>query len=1117
MRKSLKVFLILAIFFLAFGYIKALDEREIVTNIVATSNIDSVAKYGSTIEAPTFNITEGLEAEIQEGRWYHYESGKWMVRENNYQFNSGRWQYRTKVAITEENKELYVLNSQTKVNINEEDWTYSYSSSQGFANIYSKEYVFESSSELNYFAHEKYRIYATYRDVAAYTISVAETVEGGVEPYVFTKVSGPNWLTVSEEGTVNGTPTVVGNNEDLVVRVTDANNDHKEITVPVEKTMLPPAEREVIMNVTATSNTDTIPVLGAEIKAPTFNIQNGKGEKFVGYNDGWYKKRGDNWELKEEGNFTEGVWQYRTHVILEREPAEIYRLSDDTVVMVDGEDWNAALSGIGNEFYDLAVNSKEYVIAGPINNIKLNGTIVAPKVGADITEPVIWIESINDDPELVNLDAEVEAYWQYKTGDGFFDWANATGKFELNKTYHIRMLITINSEVYELANIATFPVTFEGYELTQFQLNNKTVGEFIEFPALKVLVTPNVNIKNNGNSLTLTWESQDAATKYEIYRSTSKTVNFKKIVDATEAEYEDKSVAYGTTYYYKVRACDSEKCTAYSNTLSGKITPSKVEGLNALTIGTNQVKLGWTKFDDMTGYEIYRSTKINGKYTLVVRTKNVDNYTNTRLYANTTYYYKIRTFRLVGRTRVYGAYSDIITVRTAPVAPKVSAIVTDYNQITLTVNSVKGASKYEIYRSTIKNSEYTKIGELAVAGKYTDNELTSGVGYYYKVMACNTSCGNYSSIVGRIPVPKTPNISLSINENKRVKVAITEINGADGYEVYRSLYRNKRYSLVGTTETLEYIDEVGLNTRYYYRVRAYRIVDEKKVYGAFSGYKYTKVSLAKPVIAVSKNAFEESKITIAAVPGAAGYEIYRSTNRYRGFQVVKDVVDLENVDELKINTKYYYKVRAYIVAGGKKYYSKYSTVRNIKLTLNTPAFNIERLALNRVNINILKLENAEGYEIYRSLYKNKRYVLVKDTTELTYEDLINLNTTYYYRVRAYIVRDGKKYYSNYTALKSTRLTLGTPTYALKGEGLQIEVTMNDVQYAEGYEIYRSTSKYGRYAKVGETLESVYNDPAAANKTYYYKVRAFATINEKRVYSGYSAIKSAKALALPLPE
>ena len=1115
MRKSLKVFLILAIFFLSFGYIKALDERKIVTNIVATSNIDSVAKYGSTIEAPTFNITEGLEAEIQDGRWYHYESGKWMVRENNYQFNSGRWQYRTKVAITEENKELYVLSNQTKVNINEEDWTYSYSSSQGFANIYSKEYVFEPSSELNYFAHEKYRIYATYRDVAAYTISVADTVEGGVEPYVFEKVSGPNWLTVSEEGTVNGTPTVVGNNEDLVVRVTDANNDHKEITVPVEKTMLPPAEREVIMNVTATSNTDTIPVLGAEIKDPTFNIQNGKGEKFANYNNGWYKKRGDRWEIQ-EGNFTEGVWQYRTHVILEREPAETYRLSDDTVVMVDGEDWNAALSGVGDEFYDLAVNSKEYVLAGPINNIKLNGTIVAPKVGADITEPVIWIESINDDPELVNLDAEVEAYWQYKTGDGFFDWANATGKFELNKTYYKRMLITIKSEVYILANIATFPVTFEGYELTQFQLNNKTVGEFIEFSSLKVLVTPTVNIKNNGKSLSLTWESQDAATKYEIYRSTSKTSNFKKINETTEPEYEDKSLTYGTTYYYKVRACDSEKCTAYSNLVSGKIAPDKVEGLNALTIGTSQVKLGWTKFDDMTGYEIYRSTKINGRYTLVVRTKNVDNYNNIRLSANTTYYYKVRTFKLVGRTRVYGAYSDIITVRTAPVAPKVSAIVTDYNQITLTVNSVKGASRYEIYRSNAKNVEYTKIGELAVAGKYTDNELTSGQAYYYKVRACNDSCGNYSSIVGRIPVPKTPSISLSISENKRVKVTITEINGADGYEIIRSLYKTRRYALVGTTETLEFIDEVGLNRRYYYKVRAYKIVNGNKVYGGYSGYKYTKVGLATPTITVSKNAFEEAKITINEVAGAAGYEIYRSTNRYRGFKVVKDTTELENTDELHLNTTYYYKVRAYIVANGNKYYSRYTKVKSIRLTLVTPTFTTERSALNKVNINLAELENAEGYEIYRSLYKNKRFVLVSDIAGLTYEDTVNFNTTYYYKVRAYVVRDGKKYYSNYTALKVVKLGLGIPTYTLEGQPQQVEVKINEVLYAEGYEIYRATSKYGRYLKVAETIEGTYNNPGQANKTYYYKIRAYATINEKKVYSGYSTIKYAKALALPLP-
>ena len=41
----------------------------------------------------------------------------------------------------------------------------------------------------------------------------------------------------------------------------------------------------------------------------------------------------------------------------------------------------------------------------------------------------------------------------------------------------------------------------------------------------------------------------------------------------------------------------------------------------------------------------------------------------------------------------------------------------------------------------------------------------------------------------------------------------------------------------------------------------------------------------------------------------------------------------------------------------------------------------------------------------------------------------------------------------------------------------------------------------------------YNDPGQVNKTYYYKVRAYAILNEKRVYGGYSTIKYAKVRPL----
>ena len=633
-----------------------------------------------------------------------------------------------------------------------------------------------------------------------------------------------------------------------------------------------------------------------------------------------------------------------------------------------------------------------------------------------------------------------------------------------------------------------------------------------------ITATPDVNITNDNNkALKINIAYDQNATRIEVYRSTSSKGTYTKIATITEGLYKDEALTYGTTYYYKVRACNEVNCSPYSNVVSGKIMPEKAEGLEALEVGTNQVKLGWTKQAGMTGYEISRSTKLKGKYTVVTTTKDVDNYLNKKLSANTTYYYRMRAYKLSGKTKVFGPYSDVVEVKTAPVAPKITASVTDYNKVTVAVKSVKGATKYAIYRSTSKTGEYTKVGEINAAGNYVDSSVTTGVAYYYKVQACNTSCGNYSSVVSKTPVPKTPSISLSVNEAKKVKVAITEVAGATGYEIERSLYKSRKYAVVGTTETLEYTDEVGLNTKYYYRVRAYRVVEGKKVYGGYSSAKYTKVTLGTPSITVSKNGFEEAKVTIKGVTGAAGYEIYRSIYKTKKFTVVKDTTELENVDEIKLNTTNYYKVRAYIVANGKKYYSKYTSVKSIKLTLGTPTLGLERTGVNKVSVKITEVENAEGYEIYRSLYKNKKFTLVKDTEELTYEDTVNLNTNYYYKVRAYIVREGKKYYSNYTALKTTKLGLGIPTYTLEGQSAQVEVRINEVEYAEGYEIYRATAKYGKYTKVGETTEGVYNDPAQPNKTFYYKIRAYVTNSEKRVYSAYSIVKSAKALALVLPE
>lgn len=70
------------------------------------------------------------------------------------------------------------------------------------------------------------------------------------------------------------------------------------------------------------------------------------------------------------------------------------------------------------------------------------------------------------------------------------------------------------------------------------------------------------NVKYTKSSKTISWDKTNNATGYEIYRSTSKTANYKFIKSVTDLKYKDSSASTTTTYYYKVKAyllVDGEK------------------------------------------------------------------------------------------------------------------------------------------------------------------------------------------------------------------------------------------------------------------------------------------------------------------------------------------------------------------------------------------------------------------------------------------------------------------------------------------------------------------------------------------------------------------------------
>ena len=82
-------------------------------------------------------------------------------------------------------------------------------------------------------------------------------------------------------------------------------------------------------------------------------------------------------------------------------------------------------------------------------------------------------------------------------------------------------------------------------------------------------------------------------------------------------------------------------------------------------------------------------------------------------------------------------------------------------------------------------------------------------------------------------------VSAGITKNK---ITWKKEKNATGYQVYRSKSKNGPWKKVKTTKTGSYTDRnLKTGRKYYYKVRAYKKIGKKNVYGNFSGIKSVKV------------------------------------------------------------------------------------------------------------------------------------------------------------------------------------------------------------------------------------------------------------------------------------
>ncbi len=548
----------------------------------------------------------------------------------------------------------------------------------------------------------------------------------------------------------------------------------------------------------------------------------------------------------------------------------------------------------------------------------------------------------------------------------------------------------------------------------------------------------------------------------------------------------------------------------------------------AYTTNSYTAKIVWDSVADASRYEVYRSTNINSGYQKIADVQGSTSYKDANLTKGATYYYKIKVLSADGQAQTSDAYAVFML----PGAPITKIQSTNSNSVTVTWQANSAADGYIIKRST-DGKTYTKLAEIPSRQtvSYTDKNVSAGQTYYYRLYAYKktgaaTSMSSRSATAKIVPLPQAVISKAAGVNSSAMKITWQEAAGASGYQIYRSESKNSGYKKIGSvSNALSYQDNAAkAGKTFYYKVRAYYKKDGVTSYGNMSSY----VGAA----AVAKTSIESvlpassSKLVIRwkKASGVYRYQLQRATSKngkYTTIATLKPSASSYTDAKRAVEKKYYYRIRVIKRKNGVKSYSDYSAVKSGSTTGVAEITSIASKAGGKLKIQWNEISKATSYQIYRSTSKKGVYLKIATVPAekgTVYTDKeARTNKAYYYKVRA-LVKSGKRTgYGSFGTPKYGKAV--APTKITKAYGAadgQIKVIWNKVPGAAGYRVYRSTSEKGTYTRIATVKggDSVsYTDKTVKNnKTYYYKVESYNTVNKTTGYSTKSAAVKAKAVA-----
>lgn len=384
------------------------------------------------------------------------------------------------------------------------------------------------------------------------------------------------------------------------------------------------------------------------------------------------------------------------------------------------------------------------------------------------------------------------------------------------------------------------------------------------------------------------------------------------------------------------------------------------------------------------------------------------------------------------------------------------------------------------------------------------------------IVAFMTFVPNFSKAAS-VSVGKVKNAWAGTTTTSKIKVKWKKVKNATGYRVYKYNSSKNKYETYGSTSNTSLkVKNLKSSTKYKFKVRAYISKNGKKFYGVYSPI-ITAATSPKKVKGIKVNGQAEETIFLSwnKVTRATGYKVYVFNSSSKKYESkVSTSNNNAKITGLNSGSTYSFKVRAYKKANNKKFYGVYSNIVYGKTTPSkVTGLKAYDYTLNSISLSWNNISSKVTYRVY--LYnKSKKTYESQGDTKNTYFKVKGLSAAseYTFKVRAFIIINGKKYFGAYSnALNSgTCPNKATGFKITKTTTDSIEVSWDKVKQADGYAVYVYRESYQSFRLYKSTTStSMKIKDLRAAKFYKMYVKAYTIINGVKYYSAESTIISQK--------